>query len=75
LGFWLRIERILGISGFGEKSEKGSSRECTENWVTRWILMFLGEYWDLRCFAKRIEGGGVGLGWFGESWAVSARGA
>jgi hypothetical protein len=52
---WLKIRgldkswNVLRNFGFlGERSEKGSTRKYTENRVTRWAKMFLGEYWILR---------------------------
>jgi hypothetical protein len=35
-------------------SEKGNTRKYTEKWVTRWKVLFWGNYGILRCFTKRI---------------------
>jgi hypothetical protein len=53
-GNWGNLESFLRIGLFGGWSEKGSSRECTENWVTRWTFLFWGNFGVLRWFTKRI---------------------
>jgi hypothetical protein len=52
---WAKIEGIewgLGrfwvVWVFGGTSEKGSTREHTENWVTRRSFLLLGEFKNLR---------------------------
>jgi hypothetical protein len=60
------LKRILGIGIFGGWSEKGSSREITENRVTRWIFMFRGNLVISRCFTKRIKSEEFGFSFF---WA------
>jgi hypothetical protein len=58
------LGRFLGIGNFGSWSEKGSSREDTENRVTSWTFMFWGNLENLRCFTKRIFLGEFENGFF-----------
>jgi hypothetical protein len=44
----MEFEEFLGLRILGETLEKGSSREHTGNRVTRWEIMFLGEFGFLR---------------------------
>jgi hypothetical protein len=48
------------LSFWRNNSEKGNERKHTENWVTSWEIMFLGEFRFLCCFTKTL-----GMGLFG----------
>jgi hypothetical protein len=68
LGSFLRIGNFWGWS------EKGSSREYTENWVARWTFLFWRNFGFLRCFTKRINLGEFEFGCFwgfvqGSTWS------
>jgi hypothetical protein len=45
---WPGMETFLGFGILGPGSEKGSSRESTENRVARWMSLFWGNFRVLR---------------------------
>jgi hypothetical protein len=61
-GFGWALESFWEFWNFGGISEKGSRRECTEKWVTRWNKMFLGEYWVFTLIYEENWNGGI-LNW------------
>jgi hypothetical protein len=65
-----KSKRILGFCFLGEFFQKGYTRKSIENRVTRCKEMFWGNLGALRCFTKRIVGGGIGIGvfWEGCAW-------
>jgi hypothetical protein len=50
---WVRLDFL------GEDSEKGNTRNSTENRVARCSSCFWGNLRDLRCFTKRIGEGEI----------------
>jgi hypothetical protein len=71
VGNWIEFWELEFLSG---TSEKGSTRKHTENWVTRWAKLFLGELGFLCWIAKEIGWRVLGLVGIGKVGVMEVRG-